>query len=470
MQEQEQFRETEQDGVTLREIFRTVWLRKWVAIAVAAGIFLVGVVSLYFGYNRAVNDYVIEFGLNLPGEAEGAGYVYPDGTQFHYTDITSVATLQAVRNSDEEFKGIDIETMVKSGHIHIGREVAAATNSGASGYSETTYKITARAKCFNDGAQARKFLTALANTPADYVTKMNIEYGVYLPMAKAADDYESEIGFLKNQLEVIQKGYEELIKNYGGNFVGNSEGKTLLAFSQEVKAYTELEILHTKARGGQNGGTPLLKDETANKQKYAVELAALQAELTKQQEILNALLAYRDGNGSGNTASTASKRAGAFAYAVADSEQTPIITPGEQIVLEQAQLVADLNERVKNIQNYIDRGVEDSEFATDVNEAYAKIEEFTKIYSDTCSTVYGKSASVVYLQPGIVVVTGGMNLIMIVLISLVIGIIIALIAAYIAGRYKLKAMNASIADGQAEAKAGETVDEVASDISADSKK
>ena len=42
---------SEEGGVSVREIFRTIWLRKWVALAVAVALFLVCAISFFYGYN-----------------------------------------------------------------------------------------------------------------------------------------------------------------------------------------------------------------------------------------------------------------------------------------------------------------------------------------------------------------------------------------------------------------------------------
>ena len=230
---------SEEGGVSVREIFRTIWLRKWVALAVAVALFLVCAISFFYGYNPSKKNYVMEFSLNLPGSDGSAVYVYPDGTQFHYTDIISADTMRKVRDNNSEFADIDVDKMAAKGNINITRTTITEEKTNT---SETYYTLSAKTTYFTGIAQAKNFLMSLADTPKTYLSPdyMSIDYEVYLPMARDAVDYETEIKFLKSQLGVLQHEYDDLISEYGGNFVGNTEsGKTLLAYSQEVKAYSD---------------------------------------------------------------------------------------------------------------------------------------------------------------------------------------------------------------------------------------
>ena len=47
---------SEEGGVSVREIFRTIWLRKWVALAVAVALFLVCAISFFYGYNPSKKE------------------------------------------------------------------------------------------------------------------------------------------------------------------------------------------------------------------------------------------------------------------------------------------------------------------------------------------------------------------------------------------------------------------------------
>jgi len=236
----------ENNGITFREICRTIWLRKWVALIVAVAVALICSVSLFYGYNSTVKSYEVEFSLKLPGDESGSFYSYPDGKQFHYADFISLETLSFVKGQSG-FEKVDVNRMAEKGDIGIKRDVdviVPATETTAA-ITEATYTVSAKSRYFDDKNQAKEFLTSVAKYPAEYLRNMNINYDVALTLAKNATG-TGAINYLKTQLEFLTKEYGKLITAYGNTFVvddeGENKGKTLLAYSQEAYAFlSELE-------------------------------------------------------------------------------------------------------------------------------------------------------------------------------------------------------------------------------------
>lgn len=391
------------EGLSLREIFRTIWLRKWVTLGVALAIFLVCIISIFYGYNPSKKYYEAEFSLNLPGSDGTAVYIYPDGSQFHYTDMVSRETLETIKESAEEFSGVDVDNMAKKGNISISRNTVTNEN-----VSETYYTLSVKANYFTNAEQAKNFLMSLANTSISRLSNMDIDYDIYLTMAKDTIDYETEISFLKNQLGVLQSGYNSLISTYGGNFVGNAgSGKTLLAYSQELNAYLEsgvLDNLLSELRDKKIIKSPDCEDY------YKQLIATLERECKIKQDALDSVL-KPDGTNS--------------------------VIIGDASVLRTAEEIAELNSRIEAFKAYAGATVETGF----LDKAYSMVEGFTKTYTDTCKNVYFKASAVVFTRPGIVVATGGFGTTTIVLLSLVVAVIVALIAGYVAGKLKLRSVN-----------------------------
>ena len=416
--------EEETKSLTLKDVVRTIWSQKWVALIVAVLITLAGAVTLFYGYNPSVSSYSMEFSLNLPGDDNSGAYIYPNGTQFYYADITSIKNLGEVKKSNPDyFSKIDVDEMASKGHIHIRRDITVMVdaNENVSSYKEIRYTISVKASYFANENQAKDFLVKLSNTPADYLSSMNIDYSAYLGMSSEADDYESEIGFLKSQLDVIEEQYDKLIATYGESFVvqtkkeeGQEEkgGKTLLAYAQEVRAYEHKRVLdNLLVRARENS---YLKNE-ANKEKYRLQAIDLEKEYNKAENTLNKMLSVNS-----------------------DSSSSTTVVLDANAIKAQADLVSDLKNEKAIIENYRDNGTVNADFANDINDAYKKIVEFTSVFSDTSATVYGQATSVVYIQPGIVAEEGGMGLLKIAVLSVVVGVVVALIVAYVAGYYKNK--------------------------------
>ena len=360
-------------------------------------------------------NYVMEFSLNLPGSDGSAVYVYPDGTQFHYTDIISADTMRKVRDNNSEFADIDVDKMAAKGNINITRTTITEEKTNT---SETYYTLSAKTTYFTGIAQAKNFLMSLADTPKTYLSPdyMSIDYEVYLPMARDAVDYETEIKFLKSQLGVLQHEYDDLISEYGGNFVGNTEsGKTLLAYSQEVKAYSDSGALDNLLSSIRENN--FIKSEDCVPY-YKDMLSTLKRERDVKQTALDNIL-KSDGTGSS---------------VIIDASVFAI-----------AQEVAELDKQIVAIDAYIKSGTVKEGYLDD---AYKTVSDLTQAFKTTCANVYVKASSVVYTQPGIVSTTGGMGLITILVLSFIVAVIIALIAGYVAGKLKLNALKRAEAGGE----------------------
>ena len=67
-------------GITIGQIFRTIFSQKWLALIIAAVITLAGTLGLYF-LGKNDETYSVSFVLQLPntGEATSSAYTYPDG-------------------------------------------------------------------------------------------------------------------------------------------------------------------------------------------------------------------------------------------------------------------------------------------------------------------------------------------------------------------------------------------------------
>ena len=230
--------EEENKGLTLKDICKTIWLKKWLALIVAVAVALACAILIYYAYNPRVKNYEMEFSLNLPGGDKDAFYSYPDGTLFYYSDLTSATTLKGIKENGN-FSNVNVEKMVKNGDISITRDVTVTplSTDGSSVYKETVYKITAKTKYFSDINQAKEFLTSIAEYPAEYLKSMVINYN----LIEGLDDYDAatQNNMLKEQLEFIEQEYDSLITTYGKTFV--VDGKTLNSYAKEVTAYKGIE-------------------------------------------------------------------------------------------------------------------------------------------------------------------------------------------------------------------------------------
>ena len=111
--------EKEEGGISIGDIFRTIFSQKWLALIITAVITVVGTVGIYF-YGSTKVDYSVSFVLQLPntGDATAISYTYPDGERFYFTDIISRDNLKKVAERTE-FSSIDVDSMVRGDNISV---------------------------------------------------------------------------------------------------------------------------------------------------------------------------------------------------------------------------------------------------------------------------------------------------------------------------------------------------------------
>ncbi|MDE6504732.1 MAG: hypothetical protein K2L42_02560 [Clostridia bacterium] len=393
----------EANGISLRDILKTIFTQKWLALIIAIVITVGGVLAIQLGYNNGQKYYTSQFSLVLPeDDKDGTRYTYPDGTPFQYADMVAYKSLNAVKETDERFADIDIDKIVKKGAISVSRDVSEE--------KETIYTLTAKASYFPNGGVARDFLVALANVPVKYLSMMNVDYNVYLSLYADADDYESEISLLNSQLDYVVKEFETLIKNYGGNFVAN--GKTLSAHYNEAKAYADknkLDVLFAQVR--EEG---ILKSEDS-KEKYAAQKVEIDNRLEIAQATLDVLLKGTE-NGQGN-----------------------IVYVDAEVLKNQSDLVQELTQQKKALEKYSTSANINPDFENAaIKPEYDKVKGYTDTLSNIVGVVYEKASSVAFTSVNAVTLSGGMGMLTSVLLCLIAGLVIACLVAYIVGAKKQK--------------------------------
>lgn len=406
----------EQSEISFADIFKTIFVQKWLALAVAVVITVACTLGIYFLGNGSKRVYEMRFSLVLPNNNNDAVYTYPDGTKMHYSDFISYTSL----NRAAEMSGInvDVRRLINNGDISITREVSE--------YEDVTYAVTAKSEYFASYDCGRQFLAAVAHLPVSTLSSMPLDYDVYLTLASQADDYESEIGLLISQLESLEAELDSLIKTYGGQVIAG--GKSLSAHFNEIKAYSDkgtLNVLLTRVKD-----EAIVKSEKA-KEKYRVQKIKLQREYDVAKATLDNLLAVKQ-----------------------SGETSPIIVDAA-VIKAQSDLVEKLFYELKDVEKYLTEGVVDTTFETqNIKPEYEAIKEFTDGLNQIVVEVYNKTASVSFTKANVISVEGGTGLLTSIVISLVLGVVIALIVGFIAGKITLdrraKKQASGAPDGEAD--------------------
>ena len=400
--------EEEKNGITLGEIFSTIFSQKWLALLLAVAITLVCAVCIVYAYNPSQRDYSVSFKLDLPGGNETAEtYRYPDGTPFHYLTLVSLDTLNDIKtDGGEELAGVDVENMVKKGAISITENVDTTA-----GIVDRTYTVAVKASYFASVDVAKKFMSGIAEFPAKHLSEITIEYKAALKLYEISEDYSRQIEYLKNQLSFLQQKYNSLIDDYGNEFVIDKEnGKTLKSYLDEVNAYGESsEFVNMKAELKEG---KYVKDEASLKN-YQLELKQVEEDIADATAVLDAMT-----KGQSDALSSA------------------------EAVRTQAEKVAALKRKKSDLEVFTSAGaaVIDTEgvFAERLETVADKLGIFADCLENVTDKIYDIASSVFYINSNVVVVTGGMGTLTALILSLIVGVVIALIVAYIVGYSKNK--------------------------------
>lgn len=409
----------EEKGLSLSDIFRTIFSQKWLALIIAAVITVAGTVGMYF-FGKAKAVYSTTFVMQFPGSEESpTTYTFPDGTHFHYSDIISEKNLETAKASSAAFAELDVKNMRLNGDVSIKRELLE-TAAGSQSYI-ANYTVTVKAGYFKNDDLARDFIVTLIDGPRKYLADMEIDYGSKLTAAKNALTYDDQLSFMQQQVDEIRSGYSSFIGSYGASFVvGN--GKTLSECLANIDLFlSSNNISNLKAE-------VLLKHyiksaEALDKYKNDYELKLREYNIKK--ETLDSL---KNLTGS-------------------DPDNTSSIISGIGEFISLSNSVGQLKQDLEDLDNYIKLGVTDGadyeNFASRVALLEAGIKQLTDEYKTVADIVYGKATTISYESANIVAVEGGYGLIMSGLISLVLGLVIAAVTAYIVGY--LKSRKSSVA-------------------------
>lgn len=409
----------EEKGISLADIFRTIFSQKWLALILAVVITVVGTVAMYF-YGKTKTVFSATFVMQFPGSEESpTTYTFPDGTNFHYSDLISEENLEKAKSSDGAFADLDVKTLRESGDISIKRELIE-TASGSNTYI-ANYTLQIKAGYFKTGDLARDFIIKLIDTPRAYLAEMNIDYGSKLTAAAESLTYDDQLNFLQSQVSDIYSGYSNFIAAYGGSFVVNN-GKTL------SECLANIDLFLANSNIGNLKAEVLINhyiksDAALNKYKSDYELKERELKI-KEQTLENILtLAGTDQNASSSIF----------------TGMAEFINLSNTV----GQLKQDLDDLDKYINSGVSSGVQYEGFKSRVEALETGVRALTEEYKDVANIVYGKATTISYETANVVVAEGGYGLVMSGLISLVLGIIIAAIVAYIVGYCKGKKTSVS---------------------------
>ena len=394
--------EEEREGLTLGGILHVIFSQKWLALIIAA-VLTVGItLTLYFGYNPQVTDYVSTFTVSFPGsEGSNSTYLFLDISNFQFQEIISRDNLYWAKTCNEEnferFEYIDVEAM------HLNNDISIIKR----GDEQPSYTIRVNSKYFRSRNDATDFIDALAQKPIDYIMSQAIAQDVYLSRFEKAEFYEDKCSLLKKQVEFLKGRLNELSARTAGSLKNDCIGLlTELGFYGE-----QLNSTIAYMRDGH-----YVHDADKVQKEYELQKAALEIDLeslTRQLELIFGRI--RDGDLTIDIAQ-ATSRVEALAKQIAETEE-------RIYVYDTYYIGQSLNDT-------------DDEFEGKLADLYGQLTDLTKEYEANLKQYCTSSSMIVY--DGAIVKEGDLHVIVCLLIGLIVGLVVATIVAYVVGAYKLR--------------------------------
>ncbi len=410
--------EEEKNGITFKDIFRTILSQKWLALMVAVVVAIVCVFVMYFGYGPSNAKYVSSFTINMEVDENGKT-CYPDGHTFNFRQLVSENSLKAVKESSGTFKDIDLNGL--------GLSLEEKVPTDGTNNASVVYTLHVNASSFRTKKIASDFVKAVTNT-AEYEVRTWIDkYGEGI-----AANYNSVSGY-ERKLEYLSSTLTEIKNKF-----------------QKMKGDLTAEIA---AVGNLQYSADLLKNELySNVYESDVDalksavfyLGELNAELNQVNEVLANLISMGADGAAGTT----------------------IVINGADVIASYSERKIILTEKIKYYEDVLadyksgnSYNIPETVEKKDGEEAFAgKLEGLlnseSKLVKDVFTYEYLEKSSVVVFVGEVVSKEGSTGLLTSLVIGVVAGVIVAAVVAYIVGWHKLKKQNSvqavAVAEGNTE--------------------
>ena len=407
----------EEKGITLGEIFRTIFTKKWLALIIAVAITVIGSLVLILGYNPSKTEYVSTFSVNLvkqetetsPGN-KTIQYIYPNGQIFNFRELTARSNIESIRKSSEEFADIDVEKMYKTGGISIAQNVDSASG-------DVTYTLRIQTKFFPSSPVASNFINCIVNTPGNAIKSwVNSQSSQAQTSFDAKSGNEAKMQYINSLIEAIGQRFSKL------NGISNVAMEKVKDLTDVAATLTGL--LHTE----------FYEPSRDVLQSYIYAISGLNNKLEVAQNKLDDLKgAIADGSSSG---------------VIWNIESSEIIKCSEEVTRLKQQIAAYEGYLTKagatKEQNYSDLPATIVEttamksFSNRLNDLLAGVKLLTDVYESE----YYNNTSIVSYDGTQITAEGGMGTVLSLAISLVAGLLIAAIVAFIVGNRAIKSQAA----------------------------
>lgn len=449
----------QEDGVSLAEIWSWIWNKKILGLIVFVVLAIVSFLVILFISNKKT-VYVVNFDYGTtPNFSSGT---YLDGEVFNYLKIVEEANLTRVKESDEQFSNLDVKDLVKG--ISITTTNLYDENTSSDVLRDTYYTITVDAGLFSDEDEAKNYLIALINLPLEknsvFLTNLSFEANYqYITNAKT---YEEQITYLKDQVNLLNNGYNDLLNKFDDiNIYMQNDQDNLVISDTNVNTYKLSQLKQNLNTG--------LNDYNYDNLEYIVEANSF-VKLDKDGST-----SYYDNLYPQRLAALNTQKSVLEARKTSLDTQINSIISGESnnIIIDTSSLqslfdernsiaseLVELNRQICNIdkvQTHITTEKEKTEggFADDI--AFGKnldsLFEFIKgqtiTYTSVYKELYNRLLQVNYREANVITTDGDISLIINIGISVILGLVVGAIVAGIAGYNSMKKKDEELKENKA---------------------
>lgn len=405
-----------EDGITLGELFARIFKHKIILAIITVLITVIGILFIALVFNKGKKIYTVRFNYN---DADLLNHKYCDGTRFDYKSLVSEETLTAVKESNDDFKNINVAKMIENGDIDITLYEEYTVSGSTKVVVDSYYVLTSSQKYFDDVTQAKNFLAKVTYYPFTVNTEKakNLDYTVDLEAFKAAKTYALKTSYLSTERSLILNRYQELINKYGDVEVSSYTGKAL--FSADSKVRLSSIVAEIKLNLANESFDSILKEYETNYYVYDINVSrpvlenqkiALKKDLQDVESKLNELLVSIGLKPNTTiTAETASN----------------IDISDLKIINDLIAQKTDIERQIKDVESYLSSVSTNEEYNKKLQNLATILEEYAHELEINQVEIFENYNNVSFREANYLDASGGISLAVGAVVSLILGFVVA---------------------------------------------
>ena len=226
----------EDKGISLAQLLKVMFginkQRRILLGIITAVLFIILALGLKFVYNGSKEVYTSDFNWTVVGLNSGK---YIDGSNFDYLSLQTSDILKEVKESNDDFKSIDINSLVEDGNFSI--EFIEEKDKDTKEVTKSYYEIKALKKYFSSRNQAKEFIDAVTNYPIKKTISLleKVNYDSNITAYNNSLIFETQVSYLESQYNLLVSNYDSLVSTYGD--VSLNTSRTISQVKQDLTTY-----------------------------------------------------------------------------------------------------------------------------------------------------------------------------------------------------------------------------------------